>query len=101
MILSEAKNYLNSPIIDSYETSEEITNKILLITKNCLRDCESLYSCCRKIKETIDSELIGSWNCIAFYKNIGSHYHLRNSSFVLDIKFGKLSFNIYKVFDEV
>jgi hypothetical protein len=58
-------------------------------------------SCCRKIKEIIDYELIGSWNCIAFYKNIGSHYHLRNLSVLLDIKFGKLSFYINKVYDEV
>jgi hypothetical protein len=35
-ILSEAKRYLNSPIVDSKITSKELTDKIVTITKSFL-----------------------------------------------------------------
>jgi hypothetical protein len=100
-ILSEARKYLNSPIIDSNETPIEMTDKILSFTKSSIEENQSLYNVCKKIKETVDSEFASVWYCTAFYNGIGSIYHFINSDSMVKMKFGKLSVSAYKVYDKV
>jgi hypothetical protein len=47
-ILSEAKRFLNSPIIDSQKTSKQLTDKIVSLTKNCLIVSEKIGNFCVK-----------------------------------------------------
>jgi hypothetical protein len=100
-ILTEAKKYLSSPIINSNKTSKEITNEILSIAKNSINKSETIYGLCKNIKESIDSIFDGNWECNAFYNNIGSYYILLSSSFDVKIKFGNLLINVWKVKDYV
>ncbi len=100
-ILTESREYLNSPIIESHKTSEEISERIIFIVKNCLEDSKALFDMCQRIKDTVESHFIGSWGCIARYSNNGSYSHLTFSSLTVDINFGKLLISVYKSYDKV
>ncbi len=99
--MNDARKYLNSPIIDSYQTSKEIVEKISSITKISIRENESLFNVCKNIKETVEKEFDGKWNCNAFYNNIGSYYITFNPKFSIELVFGKLLININKRGDSV
>jgi hypothetical protein len=100
-ILTEAKKYLRSPIIESNETSKEITDKILLIATSSIVESVTIYNLCDKIKDLVDSEFIGRWDCNAFYNNIGNYNSFQNKDYSVNINFGKLSINIYRICDIV
>jgi hypothetical protein len=100
-ILSNARKYLNSPTIDSFQTSKEIVEKISSITKISIRKNDSLSNVCKNIKETVEKEFDGMWYCNAFYNDIGFHFDLVNPEFSLKLKFGKLSINVHKIYENV
>jgi hypothetical protein len=100
-ILSDARKYLNFPIINSFQTSKEIVRKISSITKISIRENENLFNVCKNIKETVEKELDGNWHCNAFYNNIGSYYISFNPKFSIELVFGKISINVQKVYDWV
>jgi hypothetical protein len=100
-ILTDARKFLNSPDVDSKATSKEITDKIITIAGKYVRECDSLYDICKKIKETVDSEFDGFWYCDAFYNNIGFNYNPYNPKFSVKIKYGKLAINVEKIDDQV
>ncbi len=99
--MNDARKYLNSPTIDSFQTSKEIVEKISSIAKICIRDNESLFNVCKNIKETVEKEFDGNWNCNAFYNNSGSCYISFNPKFSIELMFGKLSINVQKLYDWV
>jgi hypothetical protein len=78
-----------------------MTDKIILITKKCLEDSERLSDVCKKIRESIYSEFIGTWNFIARYGDNGVCNQLCHANFLIDIKFEKLLIRIIKVYDKV
>ncbi len=98
-ILNDARKYLNSPTIDSFQTSKEIVEKIWSITKISIRENESLFNVCKNIKETVEKALDGMWYCNAFYNDIGFHFNTFDLKFSLRLKFGKLSINVQKIYD--
>jgi hypothetical protein len=100
-ILNDARKYLNSPIIDSLQTSKEIVEKISSITKISIQENESLFNVCKNIKKTVEEELDGKWYCNAFYNDIGFHSITFDPKFSLKFKFGKLLINVQKIYDHV
>jgi hypothetical protein len=98
-ILNDARKYLNSPTIDSFQTSKEIVEKIWSITKICIRENESLINVCKNIKETVEKAFDGKWYCNAFYNDIGFHFNTFDLKFSLKLKLGKLSINVQKIYD--
>jgi hypothetical protein len=98
-ILNDARKYLNSPTIDSFQTSKEIVEKISSITKISIRENESLFNVCKNIKETVEKGFDGMWYCNAFYNDIGFHFNTFDPKFSLKFKFGKLSINVQKIYD--
>jgi hypothetical protein len=46
---------------DPSETPKELTDKIVSSKKNCLKDSLNVQNFCEKLKDTLDSELIGLW----------------------------------------
>ncbi len=92
---------MDSPIIDSDQTSREITDRIVAIVKNVLKENIILRNICEKIIKSIHSEMDGHWNCQAFYDNIGFNHSLKYPDFNVRIDFGKLSITVYKSYDEV
>jgi hypothetical protein len=92
---------LDSPVIDSNQTSREITDKIVAIVKNVLKENIILQNICEKITKSIHSEMDGHWNCQAFYDNIGFNHSLKYPDFSVRMYSGKLSITVYKSYDEV
>ncbi len=92
---------MDSPVIDSNQTSREITDKIVAIVKDVLKENIILRNICEKITKSIHSEMDGHWNCQAFYDNIGFNHSLKYPDFSVRIDFGKLSITVYKSYDEV
>jgi hypothetical protein len=100
-IISEAQKYLNSPIIHSHKTPNELTDKIVSIAKNCLKDSEKIHYICKNIKETLESEFIELWGCNAFYDNRENCCITYSTSFLVWINFGRLSIIVFKIYDKV
>jgi hypothetical protein len=100
-ILKNARKYLNCPFVDSNETSPEITEKIKEITENSIKECENLYSACKRIKDSVEKEFIGFWYCNARYYDIGVNYNTFDRSFLVNLKFGKLVITVGKNCDRV
>jgi CRISPR/Cas system CSM-associated protein Csm4 (group 5 of RAMP superfamily) len=92
---------LQSPVIDSKKTSKEITDKILLIVKNSIDKSETIFKLCNNINQSVVSEFYSRWDCNAFYNNIGFYYTLMDQNYAVNIRFGKLSINIWKLWGNV
>jgi hypothetical protein len=92
---------LDSPVIDSNQTSREITDRIVEIVKNAVKENLIIRNICEKIIKSIHSEMDGHWNCQAFYDNIGYNHSLKYPDFNVRIDFGKLSIIVYKSYDDV
>lgn len=88
-------------MIDSFQTSKEITDQIISIAKKSIKENDDLYDVCKNIKEKIDSEFEGQWSCDVFYENFGFNYFDQNPKFSVHMKFGKLSVNVERVEDWV
>ncbi len=58
-------------------------------------ESETILQLCNKIKESVDLEFDGHWDCNAFFGNVGFYYTLRSAHSVT-IKFGKFSINVYR-----
>jgi hypothetical protein len=78
-----------------------MTDKIISITKKCLENSERLSDVCKKIRENIYSEFIGTWNFIARYGDNGICNQLCHAHFLIDLKFEKLLIRIIKAYDKV
>jgi hypothetical protein len=92
---------LNSPVINSNETAKEITEKINFIAKESIKECQTLYDVSKQIKELVDFQLYGRWDCDICFNIMGSHYTFGDSSFSVTIRFGRLNVRVYRVCDTV
>ncbi len=88
---------MNSPNINSNETSKEITDKINMIAKKAVKECGSLYDLSKQIKQSVDLEFHGRWDIDICYNDMGCHYTFRDLSFSVTIRFGKLCIWAYRV----
>jgi len=99
--LNDARKFLNSPVINSNETAKEITRKINFIAKKSIKECQTLYDVSKQIKESVDFEFYGRWDCDVCFNSMGSHYTFIDLSFSVTIQFGRLNIWVYRVCDTV
>ncbi len=99
--ISEARKFLDSPIIEPNETSKEITNKIIYIVKKSISECETIKDVCKQIKESINLEFDGFWDCAAYVWDVSDQSLFRDPKFSVKLKFGKLRIWVYRLHDKV
>ncbi|CAG2117141.1 unnamed protein product, partial [Medioppia subpectinata] len=94
-MLTEGRRHLNQRVtITESNTDEMAANKIVAVVKNELRFNNNMYYICQNIVYKLDHELGSSWCVITNYNKLGHNY--TNSSCYVKLKFGKLTFKIYR-----
>lgn len=91
-ILNDARKYFSSPVINSNETSKEITDKVISITKKSIKEA---------VNELVESEFYGCWDSDVSYNDMSYHYTIQDSRFSVTVSYGRLNVWVYKVIDEV
>jgi hypothetical protein len=99
--LSEARKYLDSPIIGIVGTNKILANRIRFIAKNALIYENSLQDLSQYVQETLQSEFDEIYFCNAFISDddneLHQHFVTTNS---VNLKFGNLLIKIYKICDQ-
>ncbi|CAG2169304.1 unnamed protein product [Oppiella nova] len=94
-MLSEARKHLNQRVsVTECNTTEEAANKVVDCVKNEIRNNNNMYYICQNIVYKLDLELGSSWCVITNWNKQGHNY--TNSSCYVKLKFGKLTFKIYR-----
>lgn len=100
-MISESRKELDTPLVNSRNTSEGMTNRIVSIVKNVLSVEQNLSDLCKSVKELIEAEMDGLWHCSAFYDDIGNHCFTYDDMFIVTLVFKKLKITVHKVYDDV
>ena len=101
-MLMEARKFINSPVVDGHKTRRDIVDKTVEIVKEALTiKGERIYDIARFIKEYMDTNFMGDWNCYLIYNNIGFVFHNIIGDAFIEVKFVKVIVTIYKTFDSV
>lgn len=86
--------------MDGHRTKKNIVDKVVEVVKEALMlKGDKIYDVTKFIKEYMDSNFMGDWNCYMLYNNIGYVFHnILNESFI-ELKYGRISITIYKTYD--
>lgn len=101
-LLLEARKFSSSPVVEGHRTKKEIVDKAVEISKEAITiKGDRIYDVARFIKEYMDTNFMGDWNCYLLLNNVGFVFHNIIQDAFIEIKFGKATVTIYRTYDAV
>lgn len=119
-LLTEARRYIGSPIVEARQTRKELVERVLEVVKEAVTGGGQHFEefkhahggrshyrhnpvefVVRYVKEALDGSCLGDWNAYARYNGLGAVcHHLLEDGFV-EMKLGKVTITVFRTVESV
>ncbi len=119
-LLTEARRYISSPIVEARQTRKELVERVLEVVKEAVTGGGQHFEefkhahggrshyrhnpvefVVRYVKEALDGSCLGDWNAYARYNGLGAVcHHLLEDGYV-EVKLGKVTITVFRTVESV
>lgn len=119
-LLTEARRYINSPVVEARQTRRELVDRVLEVVKEAVTGTGTAFAeyrqahggrshyhhnpgefVIRYVKEALESSCLGDWNAYMRYNALGSVAHHAMEDAFVEVKLGKVTLTVFRTVESV
>lgn len=119
-LLTEARRYISSPVVEARQTRKEIVDRVLEVVKEAVTGTGNGFAeykhahggrsqyhhnpgefVIKYIKEALDWSCLGDWNAYMRYNGLGSVSHYAEEDGFVEVKLGKVTLTVFRTVESV